>query len=168
MVPSLIAQMTRARICDGVRLDRLVLAIVVAAGCAHSNAVPATPVAKIKLVTLPAESDSFPAIAKATTSALGQAKLTGVDETVASKVSMEVVQLSIECVDASATCYDAVAKSLSANRLLFAAIDSDGKKPKIAVTVFDVGKPPRTRERTFDSEAAAIAGVERLVAEVTQ
>ena len=119
-------------------------------------------------MTLPAESDAFPAIAKATTSALGQAKLAGVDERVSSKVSMEVVQLSIECVDPSATCYEAVAKSLAANRLLFAAIDVEGARPKIAVTVFDVGQAPRTKERTFDTEAAALAGVDQLVAEATR
>ena len=127
------------------------------------------PAEKIKLVTLPAESDAFPAIARAATSALAGAKLAGVDESVTSKVSMEVVQLSIECVDASASCYEAAARSLAANKLLFASIDNAGKKPKISITVFDVAtKAPHTKERTYDTEAAAIAGVDALVAEATR
>lgn len=119
-------------------------------------------------MTLPAESDAFPGAAKATTSALSGAKPTGVDETVASKVSMEVVQLSIECVDATPTCYEAAAKSLSASKLLFASIESEGKKPRVSVTMFDLGRSPRTAEKTFDTEAAAIAGVSGLVAEATR
>ena len=47
------------------------------------------------------------------------------------------LQLSIECVDPSARCYEAVANSLSVNELLFAHIDSDGKKPKVSVTLFN-------------------------------
>lgn len=151
-----------------VRLERTVL-LVFAGACAHSHAPPAGPTEKIKLVTMPAESDAFPAIAKATTSAIAKAKLAGVDESVPSKVSMEVVQLSIECVDASASCYEAAARSLAANKLLFAAIDSDGKKPKISITVFDVAtRSPHAVERTYDSEAAAIAGVDALVTEATR
>lgn len=124
---------------------------------------------KIKLVTLPAESDAFPDVAKATTSALAKAKLAGVDEETTSKVSIEVVQLSIECVEATAACYEAAAKSLSAQRLLFAQIDVDKKKPKVAVTVFDIAtRAPHTTERTFDTAAKAIAGVDQLVAEATR
>ena len=145
-----------------------VLAVVAVAACAHAQPAPIAPAAKVKLVTLPAESDSFPAVAKAATSAIADAKLGGVDETVASKVSMEVVQLSIECVDATNACYEAAARSLTATKLLFASIDSEGKKPKISVVLFDVGKPPKTAEKTFDSEAAAIAGVGGLVAEATR
>lgn len=143
--------------------------ILVAAACTHPHAPPATPVARVVLVTLPTESDSFPGVAKAMTSALSGAKLSGVDESITSKVSIEVVQLSIECVDPSANCYSAVAKSLSATKLLFASIDNDGKKPKVAVTVFDAGTlAPHTKERTFDTEAAAIAGADKLVSEATQ
>ncbi len=164
----MIAENPRVIICLGVRVERLVLLIVVATACAHPHAPPATPAAKVVLVTLPTESDSFPNVAKATTTALVGVKLAGVDESSTSKVSIEIVQLSIECVDASATCYDAVAKSLSATKLLFASIDNDGKKPKVAITVFDAGAQPRTMERTFDTEAAAIAGIDKLVAEATR
>lgn len=137
--------------------------------CAHSHPAPVAPAAKIKLVTLPAESDAFPNIAKATTSALEQAKVKGVDESIASKVSIEVVQLSIECDDPSVACYVAAAQSLSAGKLLFAHIDDDGKKPKVAITLFDVATSvPRTTAHTYDTEAAAIAGVDQLVAEATR
>jgi hypothetical protein len=145
------------------------LACLVVVACAHSQAPPATAKPKVKLVTLPAESDTFPEVAKATTGALANVKLAGIDEAVTSKVSIEVVQLSIECVDATVQCYEAAAKSLSAQRLLFAQIESDKKKPKVTVTVFDgVTRAPKTTMRTFDTEAAAIAGVAKLVAEATQ
>jgi hypothetical protein len=151
-----------------VRVDRLVV-LVCASACAHAHAPPVAPADKVKLVMLPAESDAFPAIAKAATSAIAKARLAGVDEAVPSKVSMEVVQLSIECVDASASCYEAVAKSLAANKLLFASIDNEGKKPKVSITVFDVAtRSPHAVQRTYDSEAAAIAGVDALVAEATR
>src|SRR6185312_17214844 len=118
------------------------LVVPAVVGCAHSKpvATPTTltaPVAKIKLLTLPTESDAFPTIASAATTALDHAHVTGVDEQDTAKVSIEVVQLSIECVDPSASCYDAAAKSLSANKLLFAQIALDGKKPKVSVTLFD-------------------------------
>jgi len=127
------------------------------------------PKAKVKLVALAAESDVFPNIAKAMTSALANVKVARVDEQSTSKVSIEVVQLSIECVDPTSSCYDAAAKSLSANKLLFAQIDVAGKKPKLAVTLFDAAThAPKTTERTFETEAAAIAGVDKLVSEATQ
>jgi hypothetical protein len=156
-----------------VRVERSLLVIVVAAivvaACAHSQPQPVAPAAKIKLVTLPVESDAFPGVAKAATTALAQAKVGGVDESIASKVSIEVVQLSIECVDPTAACYGAVAKSLAAGKLLFAQIDADGAKPKVAVTVFDVAtNAPKRAERTFDTEAAAIAGLDQLVTEATR
>lgn len=119
---------------------------------------------------LPAESDAFPKIAKAATEALLHAKVAGVDESGTSKVSIEVVQLSIECLDATANCYDAAAKSLSANKILFAQIDADGQKPRVTVTLFDraAKSSPRTAEHTYASETAAMAGLERLVAEATR
>lgn len=138
-------------------------------GCAHGHVATVAPADKIKLLTLPAESDAFPAIAKAATSALSHARVTGVDESGISKVSIEVVQLSIECVDSTASCYDAAARSLSANKLLFAQIDNDGVKPKVTVTLFDrASKAPKTAERTYASEAAAMAGLDGLITEATR
>ncbi|CAN5302991.1 hypothetical protein BH11MYX1_BH11MYX1_15020 [soil metagenome] len=128
------------------------------------------PPERIKLLTLPAESDAYPAVAKAATEALSHATVAGVDESAASKVSIEVVQLSIECVDPTTSCYDAAAKSLSANKILFAQIDADGQKPKVTVTLFDraAKSSPRTAARTYATEAAAMAGLAGLVAEATR
>jgi hypothetical protein len=148
----------------------LLLVVAAVVGCAHAKPVATiTPVAKIKLLTLPTESDAFPTIASAATTALGHAHVDGVDEQATTKVSIEVVQLSIECVDPSASCYEAAAKSLSANKLLFAQVDVDGKKPKVSVTLFD--RPSgavRTVEHTFSTEADAVAGLDGLVAEATR
>jgi hypothetical protein len=150
---------------------RLLLVVAAIVGCAHSKPVATTPapVAKIKLLTLPTESDAFPTIASAATTALGHAHVGGVDEQSTTKVSIEVVQLSIECVDPSATCYEAAAKSLAANKLLFAQIDVAGSKPKVSVTLFDrASRAVRTVEHTFATEADAVAGLDGLVAEATR
>jgi hypothetical protein len=118
---------------------------------------------------LSTESDTFPSVADAATGALAHARVAGVARTVAKKVSIEVVQLSIECVDATAACYDAAARSLSAGKLLFAQVDGDQARPRVTITLFDAAtNVPRATRRTFDSEAAAVAGVDNLVAEVTR
>ena len=143
--------------------------VIMVVGCAHSHPSAVTPAPKIKLLTLPAESDAFPDLAKAATSALAHAKVAGVDEQATSKVSIEVVQLSIECVDPTAVCYEAAAKSLAANKLLFAQIDVDGQKPKVSVTLFDgASNQPKTVEHTFATSKDAVAGLEGLVSEVTR
>ena len=120
-----------------------------------------------KLVVLPAESYAFPKIAKATTDSLLQARA----DAQASKVSLEVVQLSIECVDPTIACYEAVGQSLAANGLLFAQI-AVGKRRQLHVTVswFDVDAKTfkATAEKTFPSEQAATAGIAELVAEATR
>lgn len=147
----------------------LLLAVAVVVGCAHSKPVATTPAAKITLLTLPTESDAFPAIARAATIALGHAHVDGVDEQSTTKVSIEVVQLSIECVERTASCYEAAAKSLSANKLLFAQIDADGKKPKVSVTLFDGASGAVKRAaHTFATAADAVAGLDGLVAEATR
>jgi hypothetical protein len=148
----------------------LLLVVVVVVGCAHPKPIaPTAPVAKIKLLTLPTESDAFPSIANAATTALDHAHVVGVDEQSTTKVSIEVVQLSIECVDPSASCYEAAAKSLAANKLLFAQVDVDGKKPKVSVTLFDrPSRAVRTVAHTFATEADAVAGLDGLVSEATR
>nr|HEX4315711.1 hypothetical protein [Kofleriaceae bacterium] len=139
------------------------------AACAHGKSGGASPTTTT-LVMLPTESDSHPSVASAATDALAHAKIAGVGETVTSKVSIEVVQLSIECVDATAACYGAAAKSLSAGKLLFAQVDDDERgQPRVTVTLFDAAAgEPRASKRAFDSEAAAVAGVQALVSEVTR
>jgi len=143
------------------------------AACAHAPP-PAEPIAAkkgVKLAVLPAESDAFPNIAKVATVWLASARVAGVDETALSKVSLEVVQLSIECVDASASCYQAVGRSLAADRLLFAQISGvKHKDVKITVTLFDVvaSAPKTTVEKLFPTEQEATAGLAAMVAEATR
>jgi hypothetical protein len=147
----------------------IMLAIAAATACGPSRA-PAKPVAtNVRLAVLPAESDAFPKAAQAATDSLSNATIGGIDQKQLSKVSLEVVQLSIECVEPTVACYEAVGKTLSANRLLFAQIAPDGKQVKVSVTLFDVdASVPRTVQKLFDSEQAATAGIGDLVAEATR
>jgi hypothetical protein len=127
---------------------------------------------------IPAESDAFPAVARAVSAQLVTARIAGIDETRLSKVSLEVVQLAIECVEPTGTCYQAIGRSLAANALLFARISDSapgkrrgGKRPlKVTITLFDVDakSAARTAEREFASEADATAGAAALVEEVTR
>jgi hypothetical protein len=125
---------------------------------------------KVTLAVLPAESDAFPKAAKAITSSLTNAKVSGIDDRQVSKVSLEVVQLSIECVEPTVVCYEAVGKSLAANRLLFAAIEPASKKQlKVTVTLFDVDtRNPHTAQKTFANEKDATSGIDQLVTELTR
>ena len=122
---------------------------------------------RVTLAVLPAESDAYPKAARALTESLERAQVSGIDERNVSKVSLEVVQLSIECVEPTPACYKAVGRSLAANRLLFAQISPAAKKSvKVTVTLFDVdAENPRTTEKTFPNEKAATAGANDLVAE---
>src|SRR5438477_10604748 len=61
---------------------------------------------------LPVDSDAFPIAARAATERLRRARVRGLDEPQVSKVSLEVVQLSIECVERTPACYERVGKSL--------------------------------------------------------
>lgn len=136
-------------------------------------AVTSRPVTKVvTLAVLPAESDAFPVAAKAATDSLSRARITGVDRTQVSKVSLEVVQLSIECVEATPACYQAVGHSLSADRLLFAQIAPGPKRKQLKVTVslFDVraSSEPKTAEKVFTSEKDAESGIDALVGEVVK
>ena len=146
---------------------------MMACGSAHS--VQTSPVApsrpKVQLAVIPAESDAFPRAAQALSSSLAGVRLRGVDETHVSKVSLEVVQLSIECVDASDACYQAIGRSMAANRLLFARIETEPRRqPKVTVTLYDVDARTarRTAERVFASEDDAVAAAADLVAEATR
>jgi hypothetical protein len=144
--------------------------VIFGLGCASAPKAKAPPPAVI-LTVLPAESDAFPSTAAAITESLSKATVAGIDRRELSKVSLEVVQLSIECVEATPDCYVAVGKSLAANRLLFAQLSSDAKKKQVTVTVtlFDVdARSPKTAEKTFSNEKEATAGVADLVAEATR
>jgi hypothetical protein len=153
-----------------IRTAASVAAILLGMAC-HSAPTPQHPIAPTVLTVLPAESDTFPAAAAAITESLTHASVTGVDRKQLSKVSLEVVQLSIECVEATTVCYEAVGKSLSANRLLFGHVSRGDKKNQVTVTVtlFDVdAKAPKTAEKTFATEKEATDGVADLVAEATR
>jgi hypothetical protein len=152
-------------------MRRVVLLAVVVA-CGYGSSTPRTVVAppKVKLAVLPAESDAFPNAAKAATESLVQAKVRGIDLTQVSKVSLEVVQLSIECVDETVDCYQAAGRSLAADRLLFAQIAAAPQKHlKVTVTLFDVGtkRAVGTAEQEFASDAEATTGVAGLVTRAT-
>jgi hypothetical protein len=130
------------------------------------------PAPKIQLAVIPAESDVFPRAARAVSASLTAARIRGVDATAVSKVSLEVVQLSIECVDPSDACYLAIGRSMAANRLLFARIDParNRKQLRVSVTLYDVDArtATRTAEKLFASEDQAVDGAAALVAEATR
>jgi hypothetical protein len=150
----------------------LTVAVGVALAACHATPPPApAPKPRVKLAVLPAESDKFPGVAKATTEALVAAHVAGVDDTQLSKVSMEVVQLSIECVDTTPACYQAVGKSLDAGFLLFAEITAEAKKQvKVTVTLFDVAgsRAAHTAEKVYANATEASGALASLVAEATQ
>jgi hypothetical protein len=140
------------------------------AGCAHG---PAPRGRSIRLALLPAESEQFPAVATALNTSLRDAPVGGVDDRFLSKVSLEVVQLSIECVDPTAACYAAVGRALGADRLLLGQL-APGTEPagslRVTVTLFDVnaGAPLRNGARVFSDGAEAEKGVKELVAQVLE
>jgi hypothetical protein len=140
------------------------------AGC-HTKSSAKSPAApKVTLAVLPAESDAYPNAARAVTESLERANVSGIDTKNVSKVSLEVVQLSIECVEPTPACYKAVGRSLAANRLLFAQISPEKKKAiKVSVTLFDVdASSPHTAEKVFPNEKAATDGIGDLVTEATR
>ena len=98
---------------------------------------------------------------------MGRLKPAWAAESVKAAVSMEVAQLAIECIQPSADCYGAVAKSLKADRLLWAEVDpvsSSEEKIRITVVMFDVRAGTASRRvGTFDGVPAARAGVGDLV-----
>lgn len=121
---------------------------------------------------IPAESDAFPRAARAVSAQLAAARISGVDATSVSRVSLEVVQLAIECVDPTDACYQAIGRSMSANRLLFARIDAGPirRELRVAVTLYDVDARTvrRTAAKIFPTEDQAIAGATALVEEATR
>jgi hypothetical protein len=140
-----------------------------AAALAACHPVRARKASSVTLAVLPAESDRFPIAAKAVTDSLAQASVADVDRTELSKVSLEVVQLSIECVEPTADCYAEVGKSLAADKLLFAQVAGDKKHVTVTVTYFDVDtRAPTVARKVFGSEEEAARGVAALVAEATR
>ncbi len=124
---------------------------------------------RVKLAVMPIESDPFGKLAKALNSEMATVKVSGVDDIVVSKVTLEVVQLSIECVDASNACYTAVGKSLGVDRLLVAQLAGGTRRRdhsvKVTLTLFDVAneQPLRVVDQASKNEDEAIAGLSALV-----
>lgn len=144
--------------------------------CGPARPVPAAPQppppSKVQLTVIPAESDAFPRAARAVSASLSSAQVAGIAATAVSRVSLEVVQLSIECVDPTDACYRAIGRSMSANRLLFARIDRGATRWQLRVTVtlydVDAGSAKRIAAKLFPTEDHAVAGAAALVAEATQ
>lgn len=160
-----------------------VLSLAVGSAChkprPRTGPEPAAPVShslaradgKPVFAVLPAESDMFPRAAEAMTTQLLEARLKGYEPPALSKVSLEVVQLSIECVDTTPSCYTAVGKELAASKMLFASIEpGKGRQVRISVTLFDVDaqKRKRTTTKVFKNEDAALAGLAKVIAEATK
>ena len=128
--------------------------------------------AKRSFVVVPAESDAYPLAARATTDRLRRARLRGFNEPDVSKVSLEVVQLSIECVEPTVACYEQVGKELAATQMLFAEIVRGPRRDsvKVTVTLFDVEAKVRRRSvaKVFASEEDVPFGVADVVAEATK
>ncbi len=160
------------------RMGGAVALFLLLAGCAHAPA-PAPrihhetkgtpPPPRVKLTVMTIESDPFAKLARAVNEQLAAVKLTGVDDVVVSKVTLEVVQLSIECVDASNSCFAAVGKSLNADRILVAQLVGGTRRRdhsvKVALTLFDVGseQPTRVVDQSWKNEDEAIAGLDGLI-----
>ena len=156
------------------------LGIMLAIGCAHAppatvQAPPPPPKARVKLAVLPVDADAFPQIAASLNRALHDVKVKGVDDYFLSKVTLEVVQLSIECVQPTSECYSAVGKSLSANKLLLGHIAPVGKRKRdksvrVTITLFDVdaGEASNVVDRVFKTPELASQGAQDLVAEAAE
>jgi hypothetical protein len=126
----------------------------------------------VTLVILPVEVDVFPKLSNAVNGAFLTARVAGVDRSMISKVSLEVVQISIECLESTAACWTAAGKTLNADRLLFAEIDPvvekrNKKSVRLRVTLFDVkkGETIGTTDHTYPNEDKAVTESRALVKE---
>lgn len=121
---------------------------------------------------LPAESAEFPGVARATTDRMRRARIKGFGPPAMSKVSLEVVQLSIECVEPTVACYARVGEELAATQMLFAKIEpGPGREQvKVTVTLFDVAGQRRTRAaaKVFATEEDVPYGIGDVIAEATR
>jgi hypothetical protein len=125
----------------------------------------------VKLAILPVESDSFPKLAAGLNAMLHDVQLKGVDDYFLSKVTLDVVQLSIECIEKNNSCYSQVGRSMDAQRVLLALIQPNGpakkkhKPVKVSVMLFNVdeGQPQHQSSKEFDNEEAASTGLNALM-----
>ena len=153
-----------------IRLPGAILLLCVGA-CASSTPPPPVEIARKpapsprRLAWLPLDAFDGP-VALAVNDQMSRIKPPGTSASTKAAVSMEVAQLAIECIQPTPACYGAVARSLNADRLMWAELQPSAADEKIQVTVvmFDVevGKSSR-RMGTFADEQAARAGVGDLV-----
>jgi hypothetical protein len=126
----------------------------------------AAPAPTATIAVMPPEAAAarrWPKLAAALEGALLEARVPGAVGR-ASKVPLDVVQISIECVDPSPRCHAAVASSLQADQLFFGTIDAPDGKPRVRVTrTARDGSVVGEAEETFESEDAAAAKVKALV-----
>jgi hypothetical protein len=150
-----------------------VTACAVVAACAPATATvkPTTPpaVVPIQLAVLPLDVEAFPKAATAINGHLQKLKERKGEGCLYSRVSLEVVQLSIECVEPTSACYSAVGKSLNAERLLLAHIVPARKHSnhglRVTFTLFDVekGSAVNVADKTYRSEDDASNGARELI-----
>jgi hypothetical protein len=148
-----------------------VLSALLAVGCATAPPPPTvTPApSRVRVGMMPVESDAFPRLAEDLNRLLPKMRVRGADETFVSRVTLEVVQISIECVDPTPDCYAAVGKSLAAERLLMSQIVGGQRRRdrsvKVVVSYFDVerGAPIHSIERLFRNQDEARRGISELL-----
>jgi hypothetical protein len=143
------------------------------AGTPKSEPTGPTGPKRVKLAVLKVESDQFPELAKALNAQLRDVQVKGVDDYFISKVTLEVVQLSIECVEQTPNCLGQVGKSLSAQRLLVARLTpgATARKSKknrpvtVSVTQIDAeqGTALQQAEKEFKNEQEAMQGITDVV-----
>jgi hypothetical protein len=114
---------------------------------------PAPPPRKVKLAVLPTEKLVLPKVAEALNERLSKANISGVSETTAAPISMEMALLQVECAQPSDECYGRIAKRLEADRLLWGEIEqrARAKKKKAPATT-------TVRIVMYDVDRATIVG----------
>src|SRR5689334_444824 len=107
------------------------IAMMMLVGCVHQQSTgvwpppsPPKPKSRLKLAVLPVDPDQFPQVAQRLNVAFHDVKVAGIDDYFLSKVTLEVVQLSIECLQPTNECYTAAGKSLAANRILLGQVSA--------------------------------------------
>ena len=158
-----------------IRLAGTILLLCVGA-CASSRPPPPVEIARKpappprRLAWLPLDAFDGP-VALAVNDQMSRVKPPGTGASTKAAVSMEVAQLAIECIQPTPECYAEVARSLGADRLMWAEVrpPSESDETIVTVVMFDVevGKSSR-RMGTFADEQAARAGVADLVQRAAQ
>ena len=104
------------------------------------------------------------AVARALNDEMSRAKPAGTVTSTKAGVSMEVAQLALECIQPTPECYAAVARSLNADRLMWAQVFPADQKIRVTVSLFDAGAGTTLKKtRTYDGVQAASDGVATLV-----